>query len=118
VFGWKFQDLPQMGYTMWEAPSGPSGGLMAPKPEQPGTGQPLNYIYVKSIDETVPRIESSGGKVVVQKTAIPGMGWFAFFQYPESMIWGLYEAAAKPAAGRASKKAARKPLKKTSKKRR
>ena len=32
VFGWKFQDMPAMNYTMWEAPSGMGGGLKARKP--------------------------------------------------------------------------------------
>jgi len=98
VFGWRFRDIPQMGYTEWQAPGGPGGGLMAPRPEQPGTGQPLNYIYVDSIDAIVPEIESAGGKVVVNKTPIPGFGSFAFFQYPENMIWGIYESEPKPGA--------------------
>ena len=99
LFGWKFEDMPQMGYSMWQSPGNMSGGLMAPRPEQPGTGQPLNYIYVDSIDVMAPRIEKAGGKVVVPKTAIPGFGWFAFFKYPEEMIWGLYESEKKPAKG-------------------
>lgn len=104
VFGWKFQDIPQMAYTTWEAPGGPSGGLMAPRPEQPGTGQPLNYIYVESINAIVPKIESAGGKVVVNRTPIPGFGWFAFFQYPENMIWGLYESEPTSSAPRKSRR--------------
>ena len=103
LFGWKFQDMPQMNYSMWEAPSGPGGGLMTPRPEAPGTGQPLNYIYVKSIDGIAPKIESAGGKIVVPKTPIPGMGAFAFFTYPEGMIWGLYESSRQPAGGEKKK---------------
>jgi predicted enzyme related to lactoylglutathione lyase len=88
-----------MEYTTWSAPNGPGGGLMMPNPEAPGTGQPLNYIYVKSINEMAPRIERAGGKIVVPKTEVGGgFGSFAFFTYPEGMIWGLYEATPRPAA--------------------
>ena len=100
LFGWKFEDIPQMEYTMWSAPSGPGGGLVAPTPETPGTGQPLNYIYVNSIGEIAPRIERAGGKILVPKTTIGGGRSFAFFSYPEGMIWGLYEVVRKPAQSR------------------
>ena len=33
-----------------------------------------NYIDVKSIDEDSSKVEKLGGKIVVQKTAVPGMG--------------------------------------------
>jgi hypothetical protein len=111
LFGWKFEDMPQMNYTMWTAPGGLSGGLMTPKPEAPGTGQPLNYIYVESIDGMAPKIESAGGKIVVPKTEIPGMGWFAFFSYPEGMIWGLYESARRPSRGGSGAKSSSKKAK-------
>lgn len=30
VFGWKFQDMPDMNYTLFEAPMGPGGGFRTP----------------------------------------------------------------------------------------
>jgi predicted enzyme related to lactoylglutathione lyase len=101
LFGWKFQDMPEMKYATWAAPGGPGGGLTMPTPEAPGTGQPLNYIYVESINKIAPRIERAGGKIVVPKTTIGGgFGSFAFFTYPEGMIWGLYESTPRPASPR------------------
>ena len=43
-------------------------------PEQ----QITNYIDVKSVDEYSSKIEKLGGKVVRNKTAVAGMGYFAF----------------------------------------
>ena len=41
VFDWKFQDMPEMNYSMFEAPSAPGGGLQ--KPENLPAGI-INYI--------------------------------------------------------------------------
>jgi len=40
------------------------------KPQQPN----INYIDVKLVDEYSSKVEKIGGKVVVPKKAVPGMG--------------------------------------------
>jgi len=67
---------------------GVNGGLY--KKEQPQQ-QPLNYVYVESVDEYSKKIANIGGKVTVQKTEVPGMGWFAVAQDPEGNTFGIFE---------------------------
>jgi len=37
-----------------------------------------DYIDLESVDEYSSKLEKLGGKVVRNKTAVPGMGYFAF----------------------------------------
>jgi len=98
VFDWKFQDMPEMNYSMFEAPSAPGGGLQ--KAENLPAGI-VNYILSEDIDGTLKKIQSSGGAVVMPKAEIPGMGWFAVFQDPTGITLALYEAGPQPRAARA-----------------
>lgn len=109
VFGWKFQDIPEMNYTTWEAPSAPGGGLMKPDNLPPGV---LTYILSKDIENDLPKISAAGGNVLMPKTEIPQMGWFAIFTDPTGMVNALFEsipqrtrAAPKRTARRGAKKA-------------
>ncbi len=98
IFDWKFQDMPEMNYSTFEAPSAPGGGLQ--KAENMPAGV-LDYILSKDIDGTLKKIQSSGGAVVMPKAEIPGMGWFAVFQDPTGITLALYEAGPQPRAARA-----------------
>ena len=107
VFGWKFQDMPEMNYSMFDPPSAPGGGVQ--KAENLPAGV-LDYILSENIDQTLGKIRSSGGTVLMPKTEIPGMGWFAVFNDPTGIALAVYEAqprprAARPKPRRAAKKA-------------
>ncbi len=54
-----------------------------------------NYILVNSIDEHISKINNSGGKVIMQKTEIPTIGFFAMFLDSENNLFGLFEKAKK-----------------------
>jgi len=111
VFDWKFQDMPEMNYSMFEAPSAPGGGLQ--KAENLPAGI-INYILSEDIDGTLKKIQSSGGAVVMPKAEIPGMGWFAVFQDPTGITLALYEVGPRPRATRAqSRRRATKSAKKS-----
>jgi len=97
VFDWKFQDMPEMNYSLFEAPSAPGGGLQ--KAENLPAGI-INYILSEDIEGTLKKIQSSGGAVVMPKAEIPGMGWFAVFQDPTGITLALYETAPQPRAAR------------------
>jgi hypothetical protein len=49
----------------------------------------VNSIEVESVDEYVRKVEESGGKVVVPKMAIPGVGWLAYCTDPGGLIFGI-----------------------------
>jgi len=47
---------------------------------------------VESIEQTVERAKSLGAKVTKDKTAVPGMGWFAMFLDPEGNNFAVFKA--------------------------
>jgi len=105
VFGWKFDDVPEMNYSMFQPPSAPGGGLQRAENMPAGV---LDYILSEDIENTLRKITSNGGAVVMPKQEIPGMGWFAVFQDPTGITLALYETTAKPRPARTAPKKATK----------
>jgi predicted enzyme related to lactoylglutathione lyase len=90
LFGWKIQPVPEMNYTMWEAGNGDEyGGFPLVSDDNPA-GQVLIYIDSDDIDADLKNVQKLGGKVLTQKTEIPGMGWFGIFIDPTGNVLGLY----------------------------
>ena len=93
VFGWKFQK--------WEGPvdywlimtgdksePGIDGGLMPRRdPAQPC----VNTVSVSNLDESLTTVDANGGKCVVPKMAIPGVGWLAYCKDTEGHIFGIMQ---------------------------
>ena len=50
-----------------------------------------NYITVSSIEENASRLEQAGGRVIISKTVIPGIGFYSIILDTESNMFGLYE---------------------------
>jgi predicted enzyme related to lactoylglutathione lyase len=98
LFGWKIEKLGNMEYySVTTVPMDEKGNLLRPgvngglyKKEQPQQ-QPLNYIYVESVDEYSKKISGLGGKILVSKMEVSGMGWFAVAQDPEGNTFGIFE---------------------------
>jgi predicted enzyme related to lactoylglutathione lyase len=73
---------------------GVNGGLMRRMyPNQP----PVNYISVESVDDFVRKAERLGAKVLMGKSPVPGMGWFAQLTDTEGNLFAIWELD--PAAG-------------------
>ena len=89
LFGWKIMPMPEMNYVMWEAEDGSGGGFPGVSAENPA-GQVLVYIASDDIDEDLEKVAQLGGKVVREKTEIPGMGWYGVFQDPTGNVLALY----------------------------
>jgi uncharacterized protein len=103
VFGWQLQTM-SMGeggdYTIAmttpiddesQLPTEPgaiNGGMMQRTEQVPG---PVITIEVDAIDDALQEIESRGGSSVTPRTAIEGMGAFAYFKDPEGNVMGLWE---------------------------
>jgi len=51
----------------------------------------VNTIDVPSVDEFIERVTSSGGTVVLGKTAIPGVGYMAYCRDPQGNTFGMME---------------------------
>ncbi len=99
LFGWKIEKTPgPMEYYMIETVPvdekgipvrpGVNGGMMK---KQHSQHVPVNYIAVESVDEYSKRIESLGGKIMVPKTEVPGVGWWAFAMDPEGNHFAILQ---------------------------
>ena len=98
VFGWEMQkwnnsENSEQEYWMFqtkddEGNPGIGGGLMKRQSPQHTV---TNFITVSSIEEYSLKIEQSGGKVIMPKTEIPNMGFFAVFLDTENNMCGIFE---------------------------
>lgn len=91
IFGWEIQDMPEMNYTTFAAEGGPGGGFN-PISEQVKAGDVFVYIATDDIEATLAQVEAAGGKSIMPKTEIPGVGWFGFFSDPTGNVVALYTA--------------------------
>ena len=93
LFDWQFNFIKEMNYLMFttESEDGKSkvGGGILKKPNESFTI--TNYINVKSVDESAEKVEELGGKIVVPKTAVPGMEWFVHFTDMDENLLALWE---------------------------
>ena len=91
VFDWKAQkwDGPQEYWLLMTGEGqGIDGGLMKRTPEFPGT---VNSIDVASVDEFAEKVTENGGKIVVPKMALPGIGYLAYCTDTEGNIFGIFQ---------------------------
>lgn len=93
LFDWKFNYIEEMKYLMFttESEDGKSkvGGGIFKKQNESHTI--TNYITVKSLDESAKKVEELGGKIVMPKSAVPGMGWFVHFTDMDGNLLALWE---------------------------
>lgn len=81
-------------YVQFMAEGGPGGGFV----EVGQSGIPIEYksdsllVYVSTddIDATLAKVESLGGKILMPKTEIPQVGWWAVFSDPTGNRIALY----------------------------
>lgn len=100
LFGWNIEKVPAdkvpEGIEYWaittkdhEGKTAVNGGMMKRmKAEQQGI---LNYIDVKSVEESSAKAQQLGGKTIMPKMAIPGMGYLAVCLDIENNAFGLWE---------------------------
>lgn len=89
LFGWKFQQIPEMNYATFETGEGVGGGLNPVTDTNPA-GSVVVYIGSADIDADLAKAESLGAKIIQPKTEIPNTGWFGFFADPTGNMIGLY----------------------------
>lgn len=107
IFGWKLDD--------WKMPDGSTYVGVHTTPIDEKTRMPLKTgainggiinrndkakapimaIHVDSIDKKMKEIEKAGGKVVMPKADVMGMGFYAYFTDPSGNVMGLWEDAPK-----------------------
>lgn len=98
IFGWEFHKW-QGPQDYWLITTGPedqpgiNGGLVPRRGEVDGEAV-IAYVCtldVESVDGMVTKVESAGGRVVVPKMAVPGVGWLAYCKDTEQNIFGLMQ---------------------------
>ena len=89
LFGWKFEQFPEMNYATFETGNNVGGGLNPISDTNPA-GTVVVYIGTDDIDATLAKAESLGAKILRPKTEIPNTGWFGFFSDPTGNMVGLY----------------------------
>ena len=94
VFGWQFQkwDGPMPYWlivTGKDGERGIDGGMM---PRQAPDTSTVNTIGVASLDASLETIEAKGGKTVVPKMPVPGVGWLAYCVDTEGNTFGVMQA--------------------------
>lgn len=90
VFGWKFQEVPEIDYLMFRAGMKPNGGFYKVK-KMPRTNQINVYIEVKEISAVLKKVQKAGGAVIVKKTKVLDMGWFGMFATPDGCHLCLWQ---------------------------
>jgi predicted enzyme related to lactoylglutathione lyase len=104
MFDWKVIDIPgqDMEYSIFHTvPTDENGMLKEPgvngglyKRKDPSQ-IPINYIQVESIEEYLDRAVKNGGKVLMAKMPVPGMGFVAWIADPEGNPLGLIQPTRK-----------------------
>ena len=99
LFGWKIIRMPGPAeyWGIQTVPvdeqgvplrNGVNGGMV--KRQNP-EHKPVNYINVESVDEYSKRIEELGGRIVVPKMEVPGVGWWALAMDPNGNQFAIME---------------------------
>jgi predicted enzyme related to lactoylglutathione lyase len=89
LFGWAIDANNPMNYGIVGANENGIGGGISTSQD----GQPHVRIYVE-VDQVQPFLDKAvqmGGKVVMERTVLPGMVTFAQFQDPQGNVIGLTE---------------------------
>lgn len=91
LLGWKLKDMQTPGgtYTEIQTGEGLPGGLMGDGPM--ALSYWLTYIRVPSLDGSLRRAKELGASVVMGRTPIPDVGWFALLDDPTGARFGLFE---------------------------
>ncbi len=91
-FGWTFQHVPEMDYTLYQTGRGGiGGGIMKRKPEMPR--QHMNFVSVADLDASAAKVAKEGGRIVVPRQEVPGAGSFGICSDPEGNAFGMWEGA-------------------------
>ena len=89
VFGWEFKEFGK-GYLLFNNKKGIMVGLREVDSVTAGDTT-VFHINIANIDEVLKKAKENGGKVKIEKTVIPAMGWYALITDPDGSTIGLYQ---------------------------
>ena len=101
LFGWKIEPTKSMGdpakmkamqYQDVITGDAKEGTLsMGGMYKRQMTEQIMNYVMVDDLDKVIAKLEKLGGKIVVPKMEIKGVGWTVIIQDTEGNALGLWK---------------------------
>jgi len=95
LFGWKIDKFPgpaQKPYWLIDTggdDASRNGGMM--ERQHPDHGI-TNYVAVPSVDQAAAKVEKLGGKICMEKTAVPQMGYFVVCEDTEKNTFALWQS--------------------------
>jgi predicted enzyme related to lactoylglutathione lyase len=104
TFGWNVMDMPGqapgMPYVMAIGAETDERGMVTEKGAINGgiikraapLQHPIITVDVDDMDGALDKVKKNGGKVLVKKTAMAQMGFFAYFQDTEGNVMGLWQS--------------------------
>jgi len=91
VFDWTIEESSFPGYPMIQTGAEPNGAMMA-KPDPDLKSALTTYFGVDDIEESLTKAVAAGATLVVPRTPIPGVGYWAMFNDPDGIPIGLFQA--------------------------
>jgi uncharacterized protein len=92
AFGWKIEKWPgPMDY--WMVNTGPDGapGINGGLLKKGDVSTTTNTVGVESVDNAITAVTNAGGKLIMPKTPIPTVGYFAYCQDTEGNLFGVMQ---------------------------
>jgi len=92
VFEWNVQFIQELNYRMVDTggQGGINGGIMKPQ-KGPWPGNLAFYIDVDDLSAYNQRIKDAGGKIIVERQEVPGVGELSLFEDPDGRVLGLWK---------------------------
>ena len=93
LFGWQFSTPPSFD-DYWVFDTGDpakdaGGGILSLQAVDQGI---VHYIQVESVDRYVARAQDLGAQVLLPRSPVPGMGWFAQLLDPKGNCFAIRES--------------------------
>lgn len=94
VFGWTFEAWGPPGFFMistGDAEGGPRGSLQARRELVPGrrtNAFECTIAVTADVDEVAAAVKANGGRILMEKATIPGVGDLIWFEDPEGNVAG------------------------------
>jgi predicted enzyme related to lactoylglutathione lyase len=92
VFDWNIRPLPALNYQLVEpgGAGGINGGIMKPQ-AGPWPAKLALYIDVDDLDRYSEKIRQAGGKILVEKMDVPGVGQLSLFEDLDGRVLGMWK---------------------------
>ena len=94
LFGWDFHEYEGSGYHLTDTPQ-PGGALQTRQEGQTGI---TVYFDTDDVEATAEKVTSLGGSLLMPKSPVPGVGYFAICQDTEGNTFGIWESDESAAA--------------------